>query len=487
MNPPVVSGGPVLSRVLLVGQAPGDKEPKLGRPFAWTAGKTLFGWFEKTTGLTEAQFRASVYMAAVCRCFPGKKPTGGDRVPSPEEVANCAVWLREEFEILRPELVLPVGRLAIEQFLPPQKLDAIIGRQFELERAGHRFVCIPLPHPSGASPWHRVEPGKTLLRRALRLIAAHPAFKAILYLLMLVLAAGMPALAQDEMPSLDDLLQAGAQWAKENIDDDVLRSLGEVDQQKAKEFFRVIEQRLQGDYVVDLAALQQTAATVLPLLEQHPETRPYAAWLKTRMDYFEVAEQFRASQPPPKIEPGRPYQPAPNPEPSRQRLVWQKQLEKCPLAKEAESLPARLKPVFVAQKVPAELVWLAAVESSFDPAARSPVGAVGLFQLMPQTASSLGLSLRPTDERLNPERNAAAAAKYLRTLHSQFKDWRLALAAYNAGAGKVHGLLTRYRAKTFDQVAVHLPAETQMYVPKVEATILRRTGAVLSKLPAPGT
>ena len=74
MHPPVVSGGPVVSQVMLVGQAPGDKEPKLGRPFAWTAGRTLFKWFEEAAGLTEAEFRSSIYMAAVCRCFPGKKP-----------------------------------------------------------------------------------------------------------------------------------------------------------------------------------------------------------------------------------------------------------------------------------------------------------------------------------------------------------------------------------------------------------------------------
>src|SRR5690349_5590040 len=71
MNRPAVSGGPVLSKVLLVGQAPGDKEPVLGRPFAWTAGKTLFKWFQESCGLSEADFRSSIYMAAVCRCFPG--------------------------------------------------------------------------------------------------------------------------------------------------------------------------------------------------------------------------------------------------------------------------------------------------------------------------------------------------------------------------------------------------------------------------------
>ena len=177
MLAPVVSGGAVVSPIMLVGQAPGDKEPKLGRPFAWTAGKTLFRWFHEVAGMTEAEFRASIYMAAVCRCFPGKKPTGGDRVPGDEEIANCAGWLDREIEILRPKLILPVGKLAIAQFLPASRLDEIIGRQLSGSRGGHRFDLIPLPHPSGASPWHRVEPGKSLLREALRRVAAHPAFQ----------------------------------------------------------------------------------------------------------------------------------------------------------------------------------------------------------------------------------------------------------------------------------------------------------------------
>ena len=171
-----VTGNPVYSPVMLVGQAPGDKEPKLGRPFAWTAGKTLFRWFHEAAGMSEAQFRATIYMAAVCRCFPGKQATGGDRVPSPDEVQNCSHWLKSELEILRPALVIPVGKLAIAQFLPPAKLDEIIGRPWTASHDGHRFDLIPLPHPSGASPWHRMEPGKTLLRQALSLIARHPAF-----------------------------------------------------------------------------------------------------------------------------------------------------------------------------------------------------------------------------------------------------------------------------------------------------------------------
>jgi uracil-DNA glycosylase len=177
MHPPVVSGGPVVSKVLLVGQAPGDKEPKLGRPFAWTAGKTLFGWFYTVAGISEEQFRASIYMAAVCRCFPGKNPTGGDRVPSPQEVLNCSGWLKREIDILRPSLVIPVGKLAIGQFIRLEKLDQIIGHKFTVTCDGHSFELIPLPHPSGASPWHRKEPGKSLLKQALKLIVKHPVFK----------------------------------------------------------------------------------------------------------------------------------------------------------------------------------------------------------------------------------------------------------------------------------------------------------------------
>ena len=171
MLKPVVSGGAVVSRVMLVGQAPGDKEPKLGRPFAWTAGRTLFRWFEAAMGWTEEEVRRRIYFAAVCRCFPGKKKTGGDRVPADSEIAACSHWMLREIEILQPKLVIPVGKLAISQFIEVERLDSCIGRVFEATRGAVRFEVIPLPHPSGASPWHRMEPGITLLRQAMGEIA----------------------------------------------------------------------------------------------------------------------------------------------------------------------------------------------------------------------------------------------------------------------------------------------------------------------------
>jgi uracil-DNA glycosylase len=173
-----VSGGAIVSDLMIVGQAPGPREPVLQRPFAHTAGKTLFRWFAESCGMNEAAVRSKIYFAAVCRCFPGKNSGGTDRVPAPEEIRNCSSWMDDEIEILRPRLIIPVGRLAIMQFINCTRLEKVIGRRFRGERAGHQFEVIPLPHPSGASPWHKIAPGKGLLGRALKLIAHHSALAA---------------------------------------------------------------------------------------------------------------------------------------------------------------------------------------------------------------------------------------------------------------------------------------------------------------------
>lgn len=172
---PVVHGCAIASSIFLVGQAPGPKEGSFGRPFAWTAGRTLFRWFEEAVGASEDVVRSKVYFAAVARCFPGKASGGGDRKPDRDEIARCRPFLEREVAILQPKLVLAVGSLAIAQVLDYQgKLDAIIGTQRRAIYHGVETDVIALPHPSGASPWHKMEPGKTLLRRALARIAAHP-------------------------------------------------------------------------------------------------------------------------------------------------------------------------------------------------------------------------------------------------------------------------------------------------------------------------
>ena len=166
-------GGAIDTPVMLVGQAPGIHEESRGRPFAHTAGKTLFGWLGEATGADEESLRQMIYFSAVLRCFPGKNPGGaGDRPPAPAEIANCREHLAAEVRILRPKLILAVGRVAILELLGDivgrsTRLDEVVGRKFAATVHGHRTEVICLPHPSGVSRWHRVEPGKSKVRTAI--------------------------------------------------------------------------------------------------------------------------------------------------------------------------------------------------------------------------------------------------------------------------------------------------------------------------------
>jgi membrane-bound lytic murein transglycosylase D len=304
---------------------------------------------------------------------------------------------------------------------------------------------------------------------------------------MLLLLALTPslALAQEDALSLDEVIESGQDWLSDNVDAGVLESLGELDEAQARKILGEIQKRFQGEYVINLAPLRGAADAAVKVLERFPATQPSADWLRPRLDYFEVAEELRVVVPPPEPKPGEAPPPPRNPTPEQERKAWREKLSERPMPRGAEPYVKKLKPVFTAQKMPPELVWIAEVESSFNPNARSPVGAAGLFQIMPATARSLGLSLSPSDERLDPEKSAAAAGKYLRALHRRFKDWPLVCAAYNCGEGRLQTLLTKHGAKTFDQVATRLPAETQMYVPKINAVLLRREGKTLASLEAP--
>jgi uracil-DNA glycosylase len=155
---------------MLVGQAPGQVEQHGGRPFAGRAGKTLFQWLDQA-GMDEPTAREQLYIAAVTRCYPGPHPSGrGDRVPNPSECARCGDWLANELRIIRPPLIIPVGRLAIDRFLGPMPLDEAVGQEHDVEHEGGRSVVIPLPHPSGASSWIHAPGHRDLLNESLRLI-----------------------------------------------------------------------------------------------------------------------------------------------------------------------------------------------------------------------------------------------------------------------------------------------------------------------------
>ena len=155
---------------MLVGQAPGQTEVVDQRPFAGRAGKTLFRWLERA-GLDEARARDVLFIAAITRCYPGPSPSGrGDRVPSRREQDHCADWLDRELAVLRPPLLIPVGRLAIERFLGPTPLDQVVGRAVSVSHVGGQSLVIALPHPSGASSWIHQADHSQLVDEALQLL-----------------------------------------------------------------------------------------------------------------------------------------------------------------------------------------------------------------------------------------------------------------------------------------------------------------------------
>ena len=158
-------------RAMLVGQAPGKTEVVDRRPFAGRAGRTLFRWFA-SIGIDEQVARRRIYIAAITRCFPGSSPSGrGDMVPSPSQIANCSAWLDAEIEMIRPAVIIPVGRLAIERFLGGGLLSDLVGRAHRLRGLPGAPVAIPLPHPSGASSWIHAPGHMELVVRSLELIA----------------------------------------------------------------------------------------------------------------------------------------------------------------------------------------------------------------------------------------------------------------------------------------------------------------------------
>jgi uracil-DNA glycosylase len=155
---------------MLVGQAPGKVEMGGGRPFAGRSGQTLFRWFE-AAGMDEEAVRSRIYIAAITRCFPGPHPSGrGDRVPSPVERENCRPWLEAELAIIRPRLLIPVGRLAVDHFLGAVPLSEVVGRAIRVEHVGGVSTAVALPHPSGASGWLNVPAHRELLGQAIGLL-----------------------------------------------------------------------------------------------------------------------------------------------------------------------------------------------------------------------------------------------------------------------------------------------------------------------------
>jgi len=173
-----VTGAVVGARVMLVGQAPGPHEAAGRRPFAYTAGRRLFSWFAKL-GVSEESFRERVHIAAVIRCFPGRdEKAGGDRVPSPEEIARCGEHLDREIAMLKPKLVIAVGTLASAALIGIAQLKDAVGRVHRAKRNGRSFDVVVLPHPSGRSTWLNKPENAAMLEQSLNAITTHAAWRA---------------------------------------------------------------------------------------------------------------------------------------------------------------------------------------------------------------------------------------------------------------------------------------------------------------------
>lgn len=144
-------------RLMVVGQAPGPRASAAGEPYRNATGTALQCWLSRA-GFTEGALHREFYLTSLTKCFPGRARNGGegDRPPSAAEIGLCRDHLDREIALVQPAIVLSLGRMSAERLDPTvrgQALAEVVGTLRPAQRAGHTFLLLPLPHPSGVSRW----------------------------------------------------------------------------------------------------------------------------------------------------------------------------------------------------------------------------------------------------------------------------------------------------------------------------------------------
>ena len=277
--------------------------------------------------------------------------------------------------------------------------------------------------------------------------------------------------SQQETPSFGDLLETGRSIWDEFAPDYIQERYAFPTLDDIEPFLSDLDIQLVEDSTAKLASYAKNANKTIKRLREYEGGDALADWLEPRIDFFEAATEIEESL---SIDPYLPQY---------TRSYWDRVLANREPPTRAEQYVPLFRQAFNQMGIPTELIWISEVESSMNPKALSPVGALGPFQFMPETAERFGLSLEEPDERTDPKKSAVAAALYLRILYSRFNSWPLAIAAYNAGEGRVSRALEEFNVSKFEDVSCILPAETRMYVPKVLATIALRESIEPELLP----
>jgi len=170
-------------RVMIVGQAPGSRAHVTGIPWSGRSGEILRGWLEGA-GFPAKKWRETWYLTSLTKCFPGKATQGkGDRAPSRAEIALCNDHLEMEMALVRPEIIVTLGKMAASRIIPGanrRALADLVGTVADVDLAHGMTIVVPLPHPSGVSRWlndpanrARVDDGLALLANARERLESH--------------------------------------------------------------------------------------------------------------------------------------------------------------------------------------------------------------------------------------------------------------------------------------------------------------------------